>query len=228
MTSLSSLDPGDPLWHRHWGSLALRWDRRPRWTAAHLRVVIEAAFGVDDRGALRVDAVAEGLQVRPATVLRWLKAPRRRAHLRPDLVGRLMLPDSGTEQRRRQQVDYAREAARGLVASKGRSGTAVWSSRGWLQPHLVVVSVVAGGRVHQCHVVRERSRMHGDLVRRRQIVTARLEPNYFAATARAGELLEVLESWRVFPAAEQVPRGRTQCWLPQAPAKEYLLGLPPA
>lgn len=228
MMSLPSLDPSAPLWHRHWGALALRWDQRPRWTAAHLGEVLKATFGLDDRGGLNVEAAAQGLGVMPSTVRRWLRAPRRRSHIRPDLVGRLMLPEPSAEQRRRQQVDYAREAAEGLVRSKGRSGTAVWSSRGWLQPHLVVVTTVGGGRVHQCHVVRDRSRMHNELVRRRQIVVARLEPNYFAATARAGELLEAMSGWRVFPAAEQVARGRTQCWLPQAPARDYLLGLPPA
>ncbi|MBB1033366.1 hypothetical protein G6031_03045 [Dietzia sp. CQ4] len=70
--------------------------------------------------------------------------------------------------------------------------------------------------------------MHGELVRGRQIVVARLEPNYFAATARAAELLEVVAAWRVVPDAAQVVRGRTQCWLPQAPARDYLVSLPPA
>lgn len=228
MPPLQSLDPGAPLWHRHWGVLALRWDQRPRWTAAHLSEVLKAAFGVDDSGELDVPAAAEGLEVSPATVRRWLRFPRRRAHIRPDLVGRLMTPDPSAELRRRQQADYARDAAEGLVRSRGRSGSAAWSSQGWLHPHLVIVTVIAGGRLHQCRVVREQSRLHGDLVRRRQIVVARLEPNYFAATARAGELIEVVAPWRVFPSKEQVSLGRTQCWLPQAPARDFLLDPPQA
>lgn len=148
--------------------------------------------------------------------------------MRPDVVGRLMVPAAGTEERRLQQVTYAREAAEGLVRSRGRSGTAAWSSKGWLQPHLVVVTVAAGGRLHQCHVVRERSRMHRELIRKRVIVVARLESNYFAATARSGELIEQVAGWRVFPDQAQVVRGRTQCWLPQAPARDFLLSLPPA
>lgn len=138
-----------------------------------------------------------------------------------------MVPPAETEKRRRQQVSYAQEASEGLVRSKGRSGTAAWSSKGWLQPHLVVVTVVAGGRLHQCHVVRERSRMHSELIRRKRIVVARLEPDYFAATTRAGELLEHVAAWRVFPSQKQVARGRTQCWLPQAPARDFLVSLPP-
>lgn len=139
-----------------------------------------------------------------------------------------MVPATGAEERRLQQAAYAREAAEGLVHSRGRSGSAAWSSQGWLQPHLVMVVRVADGRVHQCRVVREQSRMHREIVRGRQIVAARLEPNYFAATARAAELLEVVAAWRVVPGAAQVPRGRTQCWLPQAPARDFLASLPPA
>lgn len=220
---LRHLDPAEPHWRTRWGQQALLWSTRPRWTGSHAAQVCLAALGPGAGSA----GLAKHFEVSASTARRWMNAsPRARTALPPSRVGELMVPPADTEQRRRSQIEYARQQA-GALARNKRSALVSWSQQGWLQPHFVLLVAASKGNAIRVVVARDLGTSHRHAIKARQIIAARRAENYFAATADAGWLIEQCASWRVYPSSGVVPTGRTTCVLANAPIVDALRSLGP-
>lgn len=203
--------------YRQWGIEQLDWGRRPRWTTAHLHAVVAAGYGVDSVGRPRWDLVAEELGVTESTARRWGSGPlRQRAPIPPARLARLMLPPVEEERRRLQRLAHSRASLDRVRAPRGKRVDPMWRSRGWLDPHALLLVRTARGQLVQGRVTRIGSKGHAALLYRRPVIAAANFANAFAAQVALGEIVEAAASWRVYPSGRVVTESRQQCWLPEA------------
>lgn len=175
------------------------------------------AFG--KRGHVDAVRVSEALGVTPGTVRRWVRAglPARRR----EVFAAVVLPNDPALERERGELAYAREALLDIYGFGGPINLA-WKEQGWLEPH--VLAVVEIDRLGICvpriaradgeQKTRERMRAGGGV-----IIDQDVFPNRFAAQVAKGELLALVDFWRVILPHGFINRGRTETWLKEAPRK---------
>lgn len=217
MSAAVAEQSSQPLDYRQWGLEQLEWGRRPRWTTSHLRAVVAAGYGVDSLGRPRWDLVAEALGVAESTARRWgAGPPRRRAQIPAARLARLMLPPIEDERRRLQRLEHSQSCLDRVRAPRGRRIDPMWRSRGWLEPHVLLLVQTARGQLVQGRITRIGSKGHATLLYRRPVIAATNFSTAFAAQVMLGQIVEQAGPWRVYPSGRVVTESRQQCWLPEA------------
>lgn len=194
----------------------------PRWSRKRLTDMLLDCYGPAERGGVDVAAVADYAGVTESTVRRWISGGQREARrLTPAPAERIAQLQRGpdlVEQANRQQYDYAVTARAAVREDRGI--LPAWRKQGWLNEHTVLIVAINGKPWHQVVVTKATPRALSELRRRATIVDSIVVPTRFDGQLLAHMVMARQQNWRVHPLAEQLPIGRTQVWMQDAPAVE--------
>ena len=194
----------------------------PRWTRKRLVTMLMDCYGATARGAVDVDAVAQYAGVAHSTVRRWIgggtQANRRKPSIPTRRIAQLQHGPQIVEQRNQQQYHYALHALGAL--DDQRSLLPAWRQQGWLNQHTVAVVEIKGKPWHQLVITKANRRALDELRRRATVLKSVTLPTRFHAQILAHAVMTRQHNWRVHPTAQQLPRGRTQAWMAEAPPVE--------
>lgn len=193
----------------------------PLWTRARLIRVLKLRYGQNRLGHANTGAAAQSLGVSARTVQRWLagRSGRQVAHIPPARLRQLIELLTPSQERIRDEQREADNARRALQdIQKPEDVLPIWSERGWLEPHHVLLIAVRPLGIRQLAINRV-SAPGSNTLRRRGTVIATMEvPTRFHATAVVRQVLQDVQPWRFQASPDQVRRGMTQSWLDDAPA----------
>jgi len=191
----------------------------PRWTRKRLVTMLIDCYGATARGAVDVDAVAQHAGVAHSTVRRWIgggqQANRRKPSIPKRRIAQLQHGPQIVEQRNQQQYHYALRALGAL--DDERSILPAWRQQGWLNQHTVAVVEIKGKPWHQVIITKANRRALAELHHRATVLKSVKLPTRFHAQILAHAVMTRQQNWRVHPTAQQLPRGRTQVWMAEAP-----------
>jgi len=191
----------------------------PRWTRKRLVAMLIDCYGATARGAVDVDAVAQYAGVAHSTVRRWIsggkQANRRKPSIPKRRIAQLQHGPQLVEQRNQQQYHYALRALDAL--DDEGSILAAWRQQGWLNQHTVAVVEIKGKPWHQVIITKANRRALAELHRRATVLNSVTLPTRFHAQILAHAVMTRQQNWRVHPTPQQLPRGRTQVWIAEAP-----------
>jgi hypothetical protein len=176
-------------------------------------------YGPSASNGVDFDAVARYAGVSPSTVRRWITA-------RPPAGRRMVIPKSRllqlqcapgqVERRNQQRYEHALTALASIDDEE--SILSAWRERRWLEQHTVAIIAIRGRPWRQVAITNGSKRAVAELVRRGAMVTTRRVPTQFHAQILAHAVMIRQRAWRVHPALERLPVGRTQVWMGDAPA----------
>lgn len=189
----------------------------PDWTTGRLRTVIGIVDGRATHGGPDLRAFAGRIGISVRTAQRWttladgpdqpdaIPATRRAqvlAELGPYVT---TLEDEARESR------YAKEATAVIAMPRQRYVKSTWQQRKWLEPHRVFVLDV-DEQIRQVRVARIGSRDDDPTAQ-----VSREMPHKFLADLAALNILRQVGAWRLRQPAIPPKRGRTRCWIADAP-----------
>jgi hypothetical protein len=130
----------------------------------------------------------------------------------------LQLQCAPVEVERRNQQRYEHALTSLASIDDEQSILSAWRERRWLDQHTVAIIAVRGRPWLQVAITNGSKRAVAELVRRGAMVTTRRVPTQFHAQVLAHAVMIRQRAWRVHPALERLPVGRTQVWMGDAPA----------
>jgi hypothetical protein len=176
-------------------------------------------YGPSPSNGVDFAAVAHYAGVSPATVRRWITA-------RPQAGRRMVIPKSRLTQlqcapaevERRNQQRYEHALATLASIDDDESILTAWRERRWLDQHTVAIVAIRGRHWLQVAITNGSKRALAELLRRGAMISASHVPTQFHAQVLAHAVMIRQQAWRVHPAFERLPVGRTQVWMNDAPA----------
>ena len=191
----------------------------PRWTRKRLVTMLIDCYGATARGAVDVDAVAQNAGVAHSTVRRWIRGGKQANRRKPSIpkrrIAQLQHGPQIVEQRNQQQYHYALHAL-GALHDEG-SILPAWRQQGWLNQHTLAVVEIKGKPWQQVIITKANRRALDELRRRATVLNSVTLPTRFHAQILAHAVMTRQQNWRVHPTPQQLPRGRTQVWMAEAP-----------
>lgn len=192
----------------------------PRWTRKRFVDMLIDCYGTTRTGDIDIAAVAGYAGVTPATVRRWIggdASTNSRPVAAPAArIAQLQRGPDDVENRNEGAYDRARQILANL--DDDTFILPAWQERGWLNDHAVVIVEVQGKPWRQVVITKANPRALAEIRRRSVIVTSFTLPTRFHAQVLAHAVMIRQQAWRVHPNAEQLPVGRTQVWMADAPA----------
>ena len=191
----------------------------PRWTRKRLVLMLIDCYGPSPGGAVDVDAVAEYAGVAASTVRRWIGGGPRANRGKPTIpqrrITQLQRGPQIVERRSEQQYRYALEAL-GALGDESAILPA-WRKQGWLNEHTVALVEIHGKPWHQVVLTKANRRAMDALRRRATVLDSITLPTRFHAQVLAHAMMTRQQAWRIHPTPQQLPQGRTQVWMNDAP-----------
>lgn len=192
--------------------------RAPRWSRKRLIGMLIDCYGPSPSNGVDFAAVAHYAGVSPATVRRWITA-------RPPAGRRMVIPKSRLTQlqcapaevERRNQQRYEHALAALASIDDDKSILTAWRERRWLDQHSVAVIAIRGRPWLQVAITNGSKRALAELLRRGAMISATHVPTQFHAQVLSHAVMVRQQAWRVHPALERLPVGRTQVWMNDAP-----------
>jgi hypothetical protein len=202
---------------------AIRPVRGPRWSRKKLIDMLIDCYGPTARNGVDTAAVAHYAGVSTSTVRRWIASPpapqRRPVIPKPRLV---QLQRGPTEVERRNLQRYEHALAALASIDDEASILTAWREQRWLDQHTVAVVAIRGRPWRQVAITNGSKRAVGELLRRAAMVSTLRVPTQFHAQVLAHAVMIRQQAWRVHPALERLPVGRTQVWMDDAPAVDLI------
>jgi hypothetical protein len=197
----------------------IRPTRGPRWSRKKLIDMLIDCYGPTPRNGVNVAAIAEYAGVSTSTVRRWIAAP-------PAPQGRPAIPKTRliqlqrgpAEVERRNQQRYEHALAALASIDDEDSILTAWKEQRWLDQHTVAILAIRGRPWRQVAITNGSKRAVAEMGRRGATVAALRLPTQFHAQILAHAVMIQQQAWRVHPALERLPVGRTQAWMADAPA----------
>ena len=192
---------------------------KPRWTKRQLEVAFAACYGTTGDGSVDIDYVAAAFGVTRRTVQRWLRgSPRKKAAIPAARLQQLQYPLPEIRRTEQQALANARTVLGGLDLPRGRGVRKEWRDRQWMDPHVVAMLRPRGSTsLLQVAISRGAPRPVAELRRRGSFEDFVTVPTRFHADVLVGEILGLVDSWRLYPDDRVVEAGRTRVWAAWAP-----------
>lgn len=192
--------------------------RAPRWSRKRLIGMLIDCYGPTTSNGVDFAAVARYAGVSPPTVRRWVTAQppsgRRMAIPKSRLI---QLQCGPTEVEHRNQQRYEHALAALTTINDDTAILTAWRERRWLNQHTVAIVAIRGRPWRQVAITNGSKRAIGELLRRGSMVNALHVPTQFHAQVLTHAVMVRQRAWRVHPAFERLPVGRTQVWMDDAP-----------